>query len=263
MKVQEIKSEYVIHVLKTLVFILGVCFVANAYAQDTDTETRYIYTYHNKPPFIVDLNLKTGLYFDLAEYLSSKDPKRQYITEYVPRKSLDRLIESKRLDGIVVGVNPLWFNDPEESRFLWLPGIYHDRDEFVSLPSTPFEYNGQDAYNGKSVAAVDGFYYVGINEAVAERYLDRINTIGEKQVLELVAKKRADFGIVSASFYAYLQSIDAIKQDFHLSENPHDSFMRRAFVLQSEAALHSDLNSIMTSIASDEEWLNILQKYQK
>lgn len=54
-------------------------------ADEDSTKTIYLYTYHNKPPFVVDEELGVGLYYDLAQYLSDKDPLHTYQTNYIPR----------------------------------------------------------------------------------------------------------------------------------------------------------------------------------
>ena len=164
-----------------LLIVLAALILPAAAAANTSVKTVYLYTYHNKPPFIVDLKKRTGLFFDLAEYLSQQDSQIQYRTEYIPRKRLDRLIETESLDAVVIGVNPVWFNDISKKRFLWLPSIYTDRDDFVSLSSTPFDFEGPKSFVDKRVVGVAGNYYFGINEAVEKGVLQRVDTIGEKK----------------------------------------------------------------------------------
>ena len=222
----------------------------------------YLYTYHNKPPFIVDLAAQTGLYYDLAEYLSERDPDNNYRTAYVPRRRLDRMIESGELDGIVIGVSPVWFDDRDEQRFIWFPSLYDDQDEFVSLKHAPIEFQGLSSLMGKRFATVGGYYYFGVTEAAQDGKIDLIETIGERQVLELIAMGRADFGIVSRSVLHYLGANDELGNEFHFSQVPHDVFQRRAFTVNTHAHLHDNLLPIITQLNSDPAWLEILAKYQ-
>lgn len=222
----------------------------------------YLYTYHNKPPFIVNKEKEVGLYYDLAEYLSERDKERTYVTVYLPRKRLDRMIDTGYLDGAVIGVSPVWFNDVNQTRFLWLGPLYEDRDEFVSLSATPFEFRGPDSLVGKIVAGVAGYYYFGINEAVNRRVLDRIDTIGERQVLELIAKKRADFGIVSQSVFTYLKSVGELNEAYHFSEQPHDVFLRQTFTLKTAPEIHSALQPLLENLLQDKQWRLIAERYE-
>ncbi|MEW9797350.1 substrate-binding periplasmic protein [Alteromonas sp. CYL-A6] len=221
-----------------------------------------LYTYHNKPPFITSLEKEEGLYFDLATLLNSRSANYHFSTAYIPRKRLDYMIASDKLDGVVVGVSPTWFADDTETRFLWLPPLFVDRDEFVSLASTPFEYQDPASLEGKTMAGVAGFYYMNINEAVAAGELLRVNTIGEREVLELVAKGRVDFGIVSRSVFSYLQRKHQLSSTFHFSEQPHDAFTRRAFTSPQQHELHDELQRLMAGLQDDPAWQAMKARYR-
>ena len=245
---------------KLLIVLAALIFPAAA-VTNTSVKTVYLYTYHNKPPFIVDLKKRTGLFFDLAQYLSQQDSQIQYRTEYIPRKRLDRLIETESLDAVVIGVNPVWFNDISKKRFLWLPPIYKDRDDFVSLSSTPFDFEGPKSFVDKRVVGVAGYYYFGINEAVEKGVLQRVDTIGEKEVLDMLARERADFGIVSRSVFTYLKSQSQLPDIYHLSAQPHDIFLRSAFTLKKHKEIHQRLLPLMESLRYDKQWKLIAAQY--
>lgn len=222
----------------------------------------YLYTYHNKPPFIVDLSKQTGLYFDLANYLTERSSKYKFETIYLPRKRLDHMIENSQLDGVVLGVSPVWFKDKEEEKFLWLPGYYRDRDDFISLKSAPFEYRGKESLLGTTIASVAGYYYFNINEIVAEGKMLRIDTIGEVQVLQLIQKQRADMGLVSHSLFKYLEKQGDQKDIYHVSSNPHDSFERRAFTTVDNNDVYLDIKSLFAQMYTDVDWQIIVSKYE-
>ena len=221
-----------------------------------------LYTYHLKPPFIVDLKAKSGLYFDLARYLNGKNKSYRFITAYIPKKRLEYLMDKGDLDGLVVGVNPLWFNDKAESKYIWLNTIYSDRDEFVSLETSPFEYKSKDSLTGKSVAGVAGYYYKGINEAVRLGSVKRIDTIGERQVLELISKQRADFGIVSRSVFKYLAKHEALQNDYYFSTLPHDAYDRRVMTTQKNQKLAEAIEAVVSAMPSDPKWQSLVNQYQ-
>jgi polar amino acid transport system substrate-binding protein len=222
-----------------------------------------IYTYHDKPPFVVDKSNQQGLFFDLATYLSFKLPQHSFKTLYIPRRRLDHLIENDTLDGIVVGVSPIWFKDKTEQNFLWLDPIMEDQDDFISLASRPFEYRDKSSLTDKTIIAVAGYYYFGVNEMVQKGEMLRIDTIGEQQVIELLAKQRADFGIVSQSVFMYLARHKLIEPSlFYLSNKPHDSFKRRAFVSRNDTELYKQLKPVFANIANDDDWHKFRNKYR-
>ena len=221
-----------------------------------------LFSYHNKPPFMVDNSSRSGLYYDFASYLNLKQDQYTFEVIYVPRKRLDRLIESDELNGFVIGVSPVWFKDKEEAKYLWLDSFYDDRDEFVSLKTSPFNYVSKQSFNDKTVVGVAGFYYFGINESVDAGNLLRIDTIGELQSLQLIEEKRADFAIVSRSVFNYLKAQNSLQDIYHMSPIPHDQFNRRLLTTKNNKALHEKLAPIMKAIKQDQLWLDILAKYE-
>lgn len=221
-----------------------------------------LYTYHNKPPFITKLDEQQGLYFDLADYFNQKQSIYLFETVYLPRKRLDYLIKNQKLDGVVIGVSPTWFDDKSEQKFNWLPSIYNDRDEFVSLKTSPFEFVDSTSFQGKAVAGVSGFYYHGINESVDAEQLLRVDTIGERQVLTLIEKGRADFGIVSRSVFVYMRKHSELKDIYHFSQVPHDAYDRRGFLMKPYKKLATTLFPIMAAMPDDESWLNLIANYE-
>lgn len=181
---------------------------------------------------------------------------------FIPRKRLNKMLEDPNFKGIVVGVSPTWFKDKSESKYLWLPNIYSDRDEFISNPLTPFEFEGIDSLENKTIGMVAGHYYFGVSEAIKEGRLQKVDTIGDLQVLELIDKHRVDFGIVSLSVLRYLNKTERIRQHFHFSNAPHDVFSRRAFMALNQTKLHKTLVPIISRMHDDPNWLTIVKKYQ-
>lgn len=244
----------------TKAICLLMCLITSFSLQAKDTI--YLYTYHKKPPFIVDLDSQQGLYFDLAESLSDISVKYKFETVFVPRKRLNVLVEKQALDGLVVGVLPVWFKDKNESKYLWSGGFYPDRDEFVSLNTLPFEYKGKSSLQGKIVGSVAGHYYREINEAVKVGDLLRIDTVGELEVLQLIEKQRVDFGLVSQSVFKYLRKNQNIQDIFHTSTIPHDQFSRRAFTTPNHSPYFDEFTLRLQQLMESGELTSLINKYQ-
>ena len=242
-----------------LALLIGVVTLCRAHGAE---QSVYLYVYHNKPPFIVDIDRKNGLYFDFARLLNQRSDKYEFITVYVPRKRLDRMIESNVLDGVVLGANPVWFKDLAETRFLWLPAIFDDADEFVSLRTTPFEYIDQTSFNGKTLAGVAGYFYYATVNAVEEGRLERVDTIGEQEVLSLIALGRADMGIVSQSVFKYLQKHGDLDDVFHFSARRHEVFERRAFMSRERPELYKEIRPLIRGVLNDGSWQKLVERYQ-
>ena len=222
----------------------------------------YLYTYHQKPPFIVDKDKRQGLYYDLAEALNKISTKYKYYTVYVPRKRLNLMLTKNNFDGVVVGVLPTWFGDKTKQKYLWLPGFFPDRDNFVSLTATPFEYQIPITLEGKTVGSVAGYYYRGINEAVDAGKLNQVNTVGELEVLQLIKKQRVDLGLVSESVFKYLWAQGDIEDIFHFSNIPHDQFIRQAFTTKNNQAVYQELTMLIKQLENSNQLESIFSRYQ-
>ena len=243
-------------------FLILLSYCTSAFAS-TLKKTVYLYTYHKKPPFIVDLPERTGLYYDFAELLSKRSEHYRFITTYLPRKRLDLLIENNRLDGVVLGATPVWFGDKAQTKFLWLPPFFADADEFVSLKSTPFEFTGDPSLQNKTLAGVSGYYYFGVNNAINQGQLKRLDTVGEYEVLTLIEKGRADMGIVSQSVFKYLKKHAQIEDIYHFSNRQHEAFDRSAFTTLGNTDVHQEMLQLISEVLEDGSWQDMVADYQE
>lgn len=215
-----------------------------------------IYAYHLKPPFIIDVDKGRGLYFDVASLLTQSSEKYRYRLLYVPRKRIDLMIKEQR-DALLIGVNPNWFENAEN--YLWSNALMHEQDEFVSLKSYPFEYLGPESLDGELYAGVFGYFCHGLNVKEDKGLLTRVNTLREPDVLTLVEKHRANWGIISRSTFNYLKNEKQIADIFHLSARPHDEFERFIMLPVGRQNILMEINQVLTT--DNAKWQDLLETY--
>jgi len=220
-----------------------------------------VYVYHLKPPFVVSNTNKLGLYFDFSAYLNSKSNKYHFETVFVPRKRIETMLALNKLNGILLGVNPIWFKDKAETKYLWTTSVYQDQDEIVSLPESPIEYTGVESLAGKVLGGIRGFYYYGIDEQVKQGKVNRFDTIGEYELLQMIVLKRVDVGIVSRSTLEYLTKAKDWQGKFYLSKQPHDKYERRVLVPHYKKAVYDEISTIVKGLPNDPFWKAILKQY--
>ena len=221
-----------------------------------------IYTYHLKPPFIIDQNKQTGLYYDFSNFLNQIQNEYQFKTFLMPKKRVDKYLKTNQFNGVLIGVNPAWFNDKNEQKYNWTKSILHDQDEIVSLSTAPITFKGPHSLIGLSLGGVFGFKYVGLDQLTDAKKIKRINTIGDQQVLELIEKNRVDVGIVSSSTMQYLISVNPeLKYKFYISYNPHYEFERRVLFPQSFSKVFKTINPLLMQPENQKLWSKFLQKY--
>lgn len=221
-----------------------------------------IYTYYSKPPFVIDTASQSGLFYDFLSHLEKSNPSDNYSLVYIPRKRLESRLLAGELDGPIIGVNPLWFNDKEEKKYLWSAPFYWDADDFVSLKSSPFEYRQPEDLLNKTFAGVFGHFYVKIGRLAAAGQVNRVDTIGDIQVIAMVARGRTDFGIVSRSSMDYLLKNNEIDDIYHRSAIPHEVYDRRFLIPKNLTKWHDILNRAIQSLPQNAEWQNRLKSYK-
>ena len=216
------------------------------------------YTYHLKPPNIIDEKMKSGLYFDLLSLIS--DDEIEYRLAYMPRKRINKLLERGNLEGVIIGVSPHWFSDSRQSKYLWTSAFIEDRDEIISHIDTSFEFR-IDTLSDKTMAGVRGLFYVGLNKAVVSGRLERFDTESAEQIIDMVYHQRVDFGVVSRSTLEYLHEKTKYIDSLYISTIPHESYLRHVLVPKHLSPVAAHVNKRLGSQLKTEAWQRMMSQY--
>ncbi|MBI3714075.1 MAG: transporter substrate-binding domain-containing protein [Burkholderiales bacterium] len=239
--------------------LLGVISPQMSYAR----EVVKVYTYHLKLPLVIDEVAHTGMYFDVLRYFNQHQSDYQYELHYLPRRRLDALVNDGKLDGLVIGVSPLWFGDVNESKYAWTKSFVHDTDEVISLRETAFEFTDPESLLGKKVGLVFGYYYRGVSELAQAGKLKRDDASSEDHHFRKLLAQRIDVAIISRSNYEYVMKIQPEwAARFHVSKIPHDQFERRILLPQHLSKLQHDLNKLIEKMHHDPAWRQQMQTYR-
>jgi polar amino acid transport system substrate-binding protein len=226
-------------------------------AQATDVS---LYAYHLKPPYIVDPKKSVGLYYELARRLNHLQSQHRYKTVYLPRKRLESLLEQEQLDGLVLGVNPHWFNDASQHRYAWSQPWIKDRDIVASRSDHPIAYSQPESLIGKRVGLSLGYYYFGINELADKGQLQRDDSQNEALTLEKLMLGRVDAMVITQRT---LNTLYKTRPDYvgkiHIAPVPHDVYERHILVPHAYQALLPELNQALARLADDPQWQAMLK----
>lgn len=226
-----------------------------------------VYSYHNKPPYILtaqgkDLSKDGGLYHAFIEYLNGQQDQYHLKFEFMPRARLNSLLEQDELQGMVIGVNPLWFNDRAQTRYLWSVPIMQDRDVVIVSAGSKLSYSkAQDLY-GYKMALSRGLYYWGVTEGVKSGDIQLYETDSDEQNLGMVALGRVDGTILSELTAEYFFSHAFQKSKFKILETPHDAFARMLLFPKNLLTQFNALQAAIKKSATDPAWQAQLKKYQ-
>jgi polar amino acid transport system substrate-binding protein len=221
-----------------------------------------LYAYELKPPFVVDRDKQSGIYFDLASYLNERITGHTFRTVYLPRRRLEHDLELGKLHGLVVGVNPTWFKDDARTRYHWSPAILHDADLVVSQRAKPVVYAGPESMVGRRIGLPMGFYYYGVDELVQAGRVQRDDAVNEEFCLDKLALKRVDVVIVTQRTLEFFERTrPQWKAQFYVAKKPHDEYDRMVLIPHEFAALLPDLNAALGPIMRDPAWLGMIRRY--
>jgi polar amino acid transport system substrate-binding protein len=222
-----------------------------------------VYDYHLKPPFILDVDKRLGLDFDITEYLNSKQQDFHFHTEFMPRNRINALLATGSLDGLVIGVDELWFHDQAKIRYLWSPSYLPDEDVVVSLKTRPISYSGPESLIGLNVGFPQGYYYFGITELAEANKLNRDYAPSEENNLKKLAAHRIDVTIVSRSTYNYLlKAHPEWRNVFSIASTPEERFERHFLIPTKMTGVHALLKRLIPQALQDPAWQRLFDKYQ-
>ncbi|RRS07820.1 ABC transporter substrate-binding protein [Pseudoalteromonas sp. J010] len=240
--------------LSIFLFLLG-SFPAYSALQQT------LYVYHNKPPYITDLDAREGLYFDIVRLINSHATELQFDLRFIPRKRLDKLLQEAQLPGFILGVNPAWFGDIKKQKYLWSSPLMYDTDEFVSHIEHPFEYYHPSSLSGNLVGTIAGYYYRYLDQKNEYSKVQRVDVNSEEALLEMVLKKRVNVAIVSRSTTEYLATKNGWKEVFYFSQNPHETYYRAIMAPESLKAEFTLLQHALDSELFKKQLVTLLKSY--
>ncbi len=218
-----------------------------------------LYSYHLKAPFITDLDNKKGLTYELAKYLSTKINGYTFKVKYIPRKRLDKHLSDK----IVLWVNPIWFKDKKQTKYLWSINLLEDEDLIISRRNKKLEFTKVDDLIGKLLIIPRGFYYWNLDAYLKSQKIKKLEVNSEHSGFKLMTLGRADGAIISRSTlnYLFVREPDA-KAKIHISNVPLDTFSRKILFPKGEVVLKNRVNEVIESMKTDSSWQEVLRRFQ-
>ncbi|BDU74477.1 type 2 periplasmic-binding domain-containing protein [Mesoterricola silvestris] len=237
----------ILSVLKSIA-ILAACAFAQAQTDVT------VYTYNDRPPFVVDKAKQDGLEYRLCQWLTKASGTYRFNLKVIPAPEAKALVEKGEMKGVLLGVNKVWFPEAVRTSNLWTPAILWDRNLVVSMDAKKVEYAGPGSLAGLRLAGVAGFVYPALTDAVKAGRIQRLDCGSEILALEAMAAGKADVTIVSEWTLMYAQLRLDIKGNFYQSNKPFLEFERVILVPPSMKALHEHLSKLLADVRKNPGW---------
>lgn len=225
-----------------------------------------LYTYHDKPPYYLHAEdhverVTGGLYAELASILNARQKDLQLQIAYLPRRRLDREIEAGSLNGAVIGVNPLWFKDAQQTKYLWTLPLMRDQDVIVVKKGGEFPYKHPRDLAGKTLSLSRGYYFWGVTEMVGDGRVFAHETDGDANNFRMLLSHRVNATITSILTFRYYGSDPAIRDSLTMLPVPHDQFERMILLPRRFEAQHRQLNRLLRDPEISKAWAAALRKY--
>jgi polar amino acid transport system substrate-binding protein len=244
-------------IARTVAVLLGwVATTASA------VEQVIIYTYHIHPPFIVEGG--TGLTYDLADYLTGhSDGRFQFEVAPMSRPRLNAQLY-KPIAGIVPWVEPAFFKDSAETKYLWTQQVLmHDSSQIVSTRESSVVYEGPLSLAGLIFGGIRGHVYSDIDKTIGKGgAIRRVDSDSHKESFEKLFDGRVDVTLLPGSSTDFLIWQNDAADYVFVSPKPHSRTARRVLVLNQRADLREFIDHHFAAAGPDAEWANICQKYR-
>lgn len=223
------------------------------------------WTYHLIPPFILDLDERAGLSFDLLELLNQHGENRgryYFQLDYLPRKRLDiRLSENST--GLVLWVNPGFFDDLRGKAYHWTPALFHDQQDFLSRPDRPFNYRGPASLHGRTLGAVLGHRYPEIQADIDRGLIQREDVATGRQNLDKLLSEHIDLILIPHSTVLFCIRQMQLNGRLHVSPTPLKRFKRQLLVKGTgDRELNVFLDRVVARLPYNPDWQALLRKYE-
>ena len=221
-----------------------------------------VLTYHTHPPFIV--GARQGLTHDLAAYLNEHSGGRyEFEVRSMSRPALNKSIEMP-LVCIVPWVNPVWFKDQAETKYLWSTQVLmRDGNAVVSRSDRRVVYEGPASLAGMTLGGLRGHLYEGIDAYIRDKKsLRRVDADRHLDNFQKLLKGRIDVTLTPESAALYLIKREGPGAKLFISPNPHSRYERRFFVTDQREDIRKYINEALSGAAAQEEWSAILERYR-
>lgn len=235
-----------------------------------------LYTYHRQPPFVLELEQRTDLMFEVAALLNQQaDAQHAYDARVLPRARLNQALAGW-LDGSCAGagapgcddnwmllwVIPAWgWGEGAEQRFFWVD-LFKDEDLVVSTQQYKVPYRNANSLIGERFAALRGHHYpMGVEELMLQGKINREDGNDVRASLMRVHLRRAGVTIIRRlAFNYYLQNdpqLMSVAADFYVARQPFNQFTLQAMIPISRP----DLRDVLERAKADPACAALFARY--
>ncbi len=183
-------SKFKIAILLSALFYAGL----NADAGPENKEIVFSMGTKGYPPYLVvnKYGGVDGIMMDVLREIASKFDFK-VVVELLPSKRGDLYAEQGMID--VKARSEVWVQNPE--RFYWTDSVLRSIDSLIFFENNPLEFTAVEDLFGKNIGGILGYGYPMFEEHFKNNRINRIDTLSEREMINLVANERLDAAIIN------------------------------------------------------------------
>lgn len=210
------------------------------------------------PPYqFMDEGTPRGIMYDVLEYIAKKEGYHVR-GEGFPKKRHELMMERGELDAIPNAKE--WIDKPEE--YIFSDTVVKARDVIFSLKKNPLSYRKVEDLFGKQGIGILGYSYPPLSKYFKEGIILRHDTTNEIQMLQMLRKYRADFGIINELVGKWLIKQQGWQKQFLVSEEDVGFFNYRYMFSKQWEPFVKKLNVHLEEMKQNRTLHSIIKQYQ-
>lgn len=221
-----------------------------------------VWAYHASPPFATEQS--PGLSETLVDLLNrhpSNNGRYFFALSQLPRRRLDARLADNR-PGVLLWATREFFPEALVANAQWTPPLLCDTQDFVSLATRPFDYDGPDSLHGKSLGGVLGHYYRTLQNDIEKGLIRREDVYTDLQNLQKLLSGRIDVVLLPRSARFYYETTEVPTSRLHVSAMPLYTFDRHILTTASlNPAATQYVQQLIADLPHSARWQTLLRRY--
>lgn len=210
------------------------------------------------PPYqFMEKGIPKGIMYDVLEHIAQKEGYHVRGKGF-PKKRHELMMERGELDAIPNAKE--WIDRPE--KYLFSNTVVKARDVVFSLRTNPLSFRKIDDLFGKQGIGILGYSYPPLSKYFEDGIILRHDTTNEIQLLQMLQKYRADFGIVNEVVGKWLIKQHDWQGQFLISQEDVGFFNYRYMFSRKWEPFVKRLNTHLEKMKKNGELDTLLQNYQ-
>ncbi|WP_313055728.1 PAAT family amino acid ABC transporter substrate-binding protein [Pseudomonas lopnurensis] len=221
-----------------------------------------VWAYQPSPPFASEQSQGLSETFvQLLNEHSTNQGRFDFELTQLPRKRLDARLAANE-PGVLLWATPEFLPKRLATRSSWTPPLLCDTQDFVSSRATPFDYDGPRSLHGRSLGAILGHHYNGLEADIDKGLIHREDVHSDLQNLNKLLSGRIDVAVMPRSAWLFYGMTEVSQAQLYISPSPLYVFERHLLTTASLAPEATQfIQQLVADLPHSARWQTLLRRY--